>query len=116
VRRRKLTPAKRAAVFARDGRRCRICGTSARGTAFEIDHILPVSRGGDDSLSNLRVSCRPCNQRRWNHFPLDAPEVMVRSWIADLYGTRVAMALPLEDIRRLLRKLGRWDDATEDAS
>jgi 5-methylcytosine-specific restriction endonuclease McrA len=29
-----------------------------------IDHRIPVSRGGDDSLENLALVCRTCNQRK----------------------------------------------------
>jgi hypothetical protein len=28
---------------------------------FEIDHIIPLSRGGDDDQNNLALSCRSCN-------------------------------------------------------
>lgn len=30
----------------------------------EVDHIKPHSQGGKDELSNLRILCRLCNQRR----------------------------------------------------
>ena len=29
-----------------------------------FDHIVPVSRGGADSLRNLRLACRGCNSER----------------------------------------------------
>ncbi len=29
--------------------------------AFEVDHIIPTSRGGPDVLDNLALSCRGCN-------------------------------------------------------
>lgn len=32
----------------------------------EPDHIIPASRGGEDSLENLRICCRQCNQARGN--------------------------------------------------
>lgn len=30
----------------------------------EVDHITPVSQGGTDHPSNLRILCRRCNQQR----------------------------------------------------
>lgn len=30
----------------------------------EVDHIIPHARGGTDTLENVRVCCRQCNQRR----------------------------------------------------
>lgn len=40
--------------------RCQNCGSEH---ALEIDHIKPVAKGGADELANLRLLCRPCNQR-----------------------------------------------------
>lgn len=42
--------------------RCRVCG----GTSgpFHIDHIIALRKGGDDSLSNLRILCQTCNLRK----------------------------------------------------
>lgn len=52
----------RAAVLVRDGGRCRGCG-SARN--LEIDHIVPVCKGGDSEEPNLQTLCRRCNRRKW---------------------------------------------------
>lgn len=57
-------------VFERDGWRCRICGISsprsAMGTishdAPELDHVLPLSRGGAHSYANTQLACRSCNR------------------------------------------------------
>ena len=46
---------------------CGICGNafSAVEYAFaELDHILPVSAGGGDEVSNLRLTHQQCNRRR----------------------------------------------------
>lgn len=59
--RRRVSSARRLAVFKRDGFLCRVCGSDSDLT---IDHIHPVSRGGDDSLENLRVLCRSCNSKK----------------------------------------------------
>jgi hypothetical protein len=53
--------ATRRAVFDRDGRACGFCG---RGDALELDHVIPFSRGGPDTVANLRVLCKPCNMGR----------------------------------------------------
>lgn len=56
-------------VFERDRWRCHLCGCSTprrlRGSfddrAPELDHITPLSRGGDHSYRNTACACRKCN-------------------------------------------------------
>ncbi len=60
------------AVFNRDGWRCQICGVKTpknlRGTygprAPELDHILPLSKGGEHSYRNTQLACRQCNRMK----------------------------------------------------
>ena len=40
---------------------CFFCGKTAKLT---VDHVVPVCRGGSDALSNLLVSCEPCNKQK----------------------------------------------------
>ena len=64
--RRKLSHAKRKAVFERDMYRCVTCGTHLDLT---IDHKRPVSLGGGDELSNLQTMCMPCNAKKGAKVP-----------------------------------------------
>lgn len=56
-------------VLARDGWRCKLCGVKTpqakRGTyaddAPELDHIVPLARGGEHSYRNTQCACRRCN-------------------------------------------------------
>jgi hypothetical protein len=49
----------RKRVIARDGGLCQAC---RRALIAEVDHIIPLERGGDNSLSNLQGLCIPCHQ------------------------------------------------------
>src|SRR6266853_1406281 len=49
---RRVPDSMRAAVLVRDGGRCRKC---RRATNLEIDHIVPVSKGGKTEESNLQI-------------------------------------------------------------
>lgn len=49
-------------VFKRDNYTCCECGaTKKEGATLHIDHIIPVSKGGTDELSNLQTLCTDCN-------------------------------------------------------
>jgi 5-methylcytosine-specific restriction endonuclease McrA len=52
----------RAQVLKRDRHTCRWCGAPAT----HADHLVPVSKGGPDTLANVVASCATCNQRRGN--------------------------------------------------
>ena len=52
----------RRAVFARDGHLCQYCG----GTAENIDHVVPRSKGGSHTWDNVVAACRTCNARKEN--------------------------------------------------
>lgn len=48
-------------VFKRDSFKCQYCGSSAPDVILHIDHIHPVSKGGDNDITNLITSCFDCN-------------------------------------------------------
>ena len=60
---RKTIPKKtRFEVFKRDKFTCQYCGRMAPDVVLEIDHIKPVSKGGDNSIMNLITACFDCNR------------------------------------------------------
>ena len=65
--RREPIPARlRHEVFRRDGYRCRECGATNKETTLHVDHILPVSQGGTNEISNLQTLCQKCNLAKSN--------------------------------------------------
>lgn len=49
------------AVAARDGGRCRKCGSSEK---LHFDHVIPVSRGGANTVANIQLLCGACNRAK----------------------------------------------------
>lgn len=48
-------------VFKRDSFTCQYCGRAAPDVLLEVDHIKPVSKDGDNDITNLITSCFDCN-------------------------------------------------------
>ncbi len=51
------------AVYTRDGGRCVYCGSTEN---LQIDHIIPFSKGGADTLENFQILCQKCNVDKSN--------------------------------------------------
>ena len=66
AKRKSITKKVRFEVFKRDSFTCQYCGKSAPDTVLEVDHIIPVSKGGDNDISNLITSCFECNRGKSN--------------------------------------------------
>jgi hypothetical protein len=56
----------RYSVFKRDNFKCVCCG-SEFVKDLEVDHIMPVSKGGSNSLDNLQTLCNECNSKKRNY-------------------------------------------------
>lgn len=55
----------REVVYLRDGGVCMKCGKKVSRKNFHVDHIIPLSAGGDEwALSNLEVACPECNLQK----------------------------------------------------
>ncbi|KPQ00934.1 MAG: Restriction endonuclease [Bacteroidetes bacterium HLUCCA01] len=56
-------------IMKRDGNKCQYCGKTSDLT---IDHVLPRSRGGQDTWENLVTACGKCNHKKGNRTPREA--------------------------------------------
>ena len=86
---RELSAKRRFEVFKRDNFTCQYCGRSVSsedlpvlkksndpaldelmvqlklakyGVILEVDHIIPLNRGGGDDMDNLVTACKDCNR------------------------------------------------------
>ena len=74
-----VSQAMRRVVRERAQRRCEYCHADERWqfVRFTLDHVLPQSAGGSDTLDNLALACRNCNERRGNRVVGRDPETEV---------------------------------------
>ncbi len=63
-----MTPQLRKKIMIRDNYTCQKCGKYMPDkVGLQIDHIIPVSKGGKTVESNLQVLCSRCNGRKSNN-------------------------------------------------
>jgi 5-methylcytosine-specific restriction endonuclease McrA len=62
----------RKLVFSRDGFQCQYCGKRITMTTGTRDHVMPLSRGGADTLANVVTACLTCNGQKGNRTPSEA--------------------------------------------
>ena len=65
----KVPPVNRREVLRRDHHTCQYCGSSRHLT---LDHVIPLSKGGQHSWDNVVTACQQCNQRKSDRTPLEA--------------------------------------------
>jgi len=71
-RRREASSMKRLRIYMRDKFRCQYCGEKKPAGELTLDHILPRSRGGDNSPVNVVTACVACNNRKGDRTPAEA--------------------------------------------
>ena len=63
-------------VAERAGFRCEYCGLSQAGqeATFHVDHVVPVSAGGESEAGNLALACVSCSLRKAARLDVVDPE------------------------------------------
>jgi 5-methylcytosine-specific restriction endonuclease McrA len=62
-------------VFKRDNFECQYCGTRRELT---LDHVMPSSRGGAHTWTNLVTACKRCNAKKGDFTPDEAQMTLHR--------------------------------------
>lgn len=66
--RKKISSAVRKIVYAKDQGRCYLCGNPVDEETFEVEHKVPVAKGGTNNLDNMYVACHECNTMKNSMF------------------------------------------------
>jgi 5-methylcytosine-specific restriction endonuclease McrA len=65
-------------IFARDNNRCQYCGRRFPSSELSIDHVVPKSRGGLSTWTNVVCCCTRCNARKGGRLPVEARMKLTR--------------------------------------
>lgn len=66
-----VTPKIRFEVLKRDNFTCQYCGAHGEGVVLEVDHIIPISKGGTSDMGNLITACFDCNRGKGSDLVTD---------------------------------------------
>jgi len=84
-------------VFGRDGCRCQYCGEICDPRDLNIDHVIPISRGGKTTWANVVTSCIDCNRKKGHRTPWEAGMQLVRKPRKPRWRPYPSPALRIED-------------------
>jgi 5-methylcytosine-specific restriction endonuclease McrA len=59
-------------IYKRDRGRCQYCNNRVSKNKATLDHVLPRSRGGLTSFTNIVIACSRCNQHKKDRTPEEA--------------------------------------------
>lgn len=108
---------KRLAIYLRDGCACVWCGATIEdGAQLTLDHVVPHSKGGDNSERNLVTACKRCNDSRGARGATKFAEVVAAYLDNGILAKRISqhvmtcmyrdLAPHLEEAKRLIARRG----------
>ena len=65
-------------IYKRDENTCQYCGKKFKPQDLNLDHVVPLSRGGKDSWENVVCSCVSCNLRKGSRTLAEAGMSLIR--------------------------------------
>lgn len=104
AKRKALSKRVRFEVFKRDSFKCQYCGKAAPDVVLRVDHIHPVSKGGENELLNLITACVDCNAGKSNVALSDDSAIAKQ---------RIQLEV-LNERREQLEMMIAWRDANRD--
>jgi len=76
--RRTRVPLSRRNIYLRDRNMCQYCGKKFPTSELSLDHIVPRSRGGGSTWTNLVCACTSCNSRKAARTPGESGMKLIR--------------------------------------
>lgn len=74
VKRKSFSPNERKIIYKKTKALCYLCGEFVDFDSFEVEHKVPLSKGGTNNLNNLFCSCHCCNSIEQDIYPKDFME------------------------------------------
>jgi len=92
-------------VRVRDRFTCMYCGASGK-IKLDIDHVIPVSKGGKSTFENCVTSCQPCNHKKRDRTPSEAKMYLRRQPHTPTISEFIMMQMKQLKLDVILKELG----------
>lgn len=104
--RRRLSKSERQKVYDKCNGQCAYCGCKLEYKDMQIDHVIPLRRGGDDNTDNMLPACRSCNHYKatltaeeFREYVSKIPDRLQRDSIPYQVGVRFGIIKSNRDVR-----------------
>ena len=81
-------------IYRRDNNTCQYCGRKLRTEDLNLDHVIPLSRGGRNAWENVVCSCIPCNMCKGNRTLHEAGVKLIRKPKKPMWKTFIKSTFP----------------------
>lgn len=99
--RRRLTKSDRQLVYNKMDGHCAYCGCEIDMRDMQVDHVIPLRKGGEDSLDNMLPACRSCNHykstltvEQFRHMIEKMPDTLARDSVTYKNAVRFGIVIP----------------------
>ena len=94
----KIMKCRRTNVIWRDNNQCQYCQRQFESVLLTIDHVVPKSKGGQNTWTNLVAACKKCNQKKGDRTPDQAGMKLIKQ--------------PIKPRTSVLRTIGKKEIST----
>ena len=81
IKRKSYSDEQRKIIYNKSNGRCELCGQRLLLENMTLDHIVPLSLGGEDDMENLQATCFACNQFKSNILPEDFMDRIIKIFL-----------------------------------
>lgn len=72
-------------IFIRDHFTCQYCGSKLTYKKLQKEHIVPKSKGGQDTWTNLVAACGPCNRKKGSEMLMKPKHMPTKPNIEEMF-------------------------------
>lgn len=100
-------------IYGRDKYTCQYCGVKKSINELTYDHLVPKSRGGKTTWTNIATCCADCNRRKANRTPEEAGMKLLKKPVQPSATPVLVVAVSRESVPDAWRDYLYWTGELE---